>query len=189
MCNHDPGSPTPFHIRHRARWTLTGALATSLVLSLTMTSQAYAQKPASPIDLDARFLRAETSFWDTFGVKLSKNGQQVGPTFFSVVPDEAVAGSSDAKRHAHRARVFHGFVIGVDLAGLGLVAGGFAMRASNEHEWTTSSKLMVGGGLLALLSDGIFILARHNEILAAVNSYNHDLITGRLETEQSKASP
>ena len=154
-----------------------------------MSSQAYAQKPASPIDLEARFLRAETSFWDTFGVKLSKNGQQVGPTFFSVVPDEAVAGSSDAKRHAHRARVFHGFVIGVDLAGLGLVAGGFAVRASNEHEWTTASKLMVGGGLLALLSDGIFILARHNEILAAVNSYNHDLITGRLETEQSKASP
>jgi hypothetical protein len=122
-------------------------------------------------------------------VKLSKNGQQVGPTFFSVVPDEAVAGSSDAKRHAHRARVFHGFVIGVDLAGLGLVVGGFAVRSSNQHEWTTASKLMVGGGLLALLSDGVFILARHNEILAAVNSYNYDLITGRLETEQSKASP
>jgi hypothetical protein len=189
MCNHDPGSPAPFRTRDRAGRTLAGALTTFLFLSLTMTSQAYAQKPASPIDLEARFLRAETSFWDTFGVKLSKNGQQVGPTFFSVVPDEAVAGSSDAKRHAHRARVFHGFVIGVDLAGLGLVAGGFAVRASNEHEWTTASKLMVGGGLLALLSDGIFILARHNEILAAVNSYNHDLITGRLETEQSKASP
>lgn len=189
MCNHDLGSPTPLRTRHQAGRTLTGALATSLFLSLTMTSQAYAQKAAPPIDLEARFLRAETSFWDVFGVRLSKNGQQVGPSFFSVVPDEAVAESSDAKRHAHRARVFHGFLIGFELAGLGLVGSGFAVRSSNQNEWTTASKLLVGGGIVALISDSIFILARHNEILAAVNSYNYDLITGRLEIEQSKPSP
>ena len=184
-CHHDRKSPTRFRTRPRAGRTLSEVLTAALILSMTSLAQA---EPPPPTELEARFLRAETSFWDTFGVKLSKNGQQVGPTFFSVVPDEAVAGSSDAKRHAHRARVFHGFVIGVDLAGLGLVAGGYAVRASNEHEWTTASKLMVGGGLLALLSDGIFILARHNEILAAVNSYNYDLVTGRLEDQTVRGS-
>ena len=62
----------------------------------------------SQATLESQFLRAEVSTWDLFGVKLSRNGQQVGPRFFSVVPDEAVAGSAAASRHASHARVFHG---------------------------------------------------------------------------------
>jgi hypothetical protein len=36
-------------------------------------------------------------------------------------------------------------------------------------------------GVVALFAEGISALARQNEMLAAINAYNHDLVTGRLQ--------
>jgi hypothetical protein len=131
-------------------------------------------------DTSARFLRAEASLWDTFGVKVSRNGKQLGPALFSILPDEAVAGSAEAARHVSHARVLQGFVLCFALTGVGLIAGSFAL-ASNDNQWTQGSRLMLAGGLVAVFAEGLTALARQTEILAAVNAYNHDLVTGRLQ--------
>jgi hypothetical protein len=39
---------------------------------------------------------------------------------------------------------------------------------------------MVAGSALAVFVSYFLALNRQNEILAAVNAYNHDLVTGRL---------
>ena len=133
----------------------------------------------SQATLESQFLRAEVSSWDLFGVKLSRNGQQLGPHFFSVVPDEAVAGSAAATRHASHARVFQGLVLGFTTAAVGLVAGGLAVRSSNDDRWTDGSRLMVWGGVLSELLAWSCALFRQNEILATVDAYNHDLVSGK----------
>jgi hypothetical protein len=127
--------------------------------------------------LGQRFLRLELSTWDTFGIALSRNGQRVGPGIFSVVSDEAVRGSSEAKRHAGHARVC--FVIGFAVAGVGLLGGGLAERASS-NEWNNGAKLLVAGGVLGILAEYVAALARENEIAAAANSYNEELVRGKL---------
>lgn len=141
-------------------------------------------EPVTPVPtqatLESQFLRAEASTWDLFGVKLSRNGLQVGPRFFAVVPDEAVAGSAAATRHASHARVFHGLVLGLTTAAVGLVAGGLAMHSSNDDRWTDGSRLMVWGGVASFLLAGPCAILRQNEILATVDAYNHDLVTGKL---------
>lgn len=140
-----------------------------------------ARTPAhGAINPGARFLRAEISLWDTFGLKLTRNGNQVGPSFFSVIPDEAVAGSPEAGRHVSHARVWQGCVLGFALTSVGLIAGSLALTSSNDNQWTQGSRLMLAGGVVALLAQGISALARQNEMMAAVNAYNHDLVTGRL---------
>ena len=129
--------------------------------------------------LGQRFLRLELSTWDTFGIALSRNGQRVGPGIFSVVSDQAVRGSSEAKRHAGHARVYQGFVIGFAVAGVGLLGGGLAERASS-NEWNNGAKLLVAGGVLGILAEYVAALARENEIAAAANSYNEELVRGKL---------
>jgi hypothetical protein len=74
--------------------------------------------------IEQQFLRVESSPWSTLGLRLSKNGQVVGPRWFTVVPNEAVAGSSEAKKHASHARIFHGATAAFALAGVGLIVGG-----------------------------------------------------------------
>jgi hypothetical protein len=133
----------------------------------------------APSSLDQRLLRLEPAFWDTFGITLSRDRQRVGPTLFSVVPDEAVHGSPVAERHASHARVCQAFVIGFGVGALGLLGGGVAERASAK-EWNDSAKLLVAGGVLSIVAQYVVALARQNEIAAAVSSYNLDLVQGRL---------
>lgn len=161
------------------------AVMVSLVGAMTAPRVPPARaEPVTPVPtqatLESQFLRAEASTWDLFGVKLSRNGQQVGPRFFSVVPDEAVAGSAAATRHASHARVFHGLVLGLTTVAVGLVAGGLAVHSSNDNRWTDGSRQMVWGGVLSELLAWSCALFRQNEILATVDAYNHDLVTGRL---------
>jgi hypothetical protein len=121
----------------------------------------------------------ESSPWSPLGLRLSKNGQVVGPRWFSVVPDEAVAGSTEAKRHASHARIFHGATAAFALAGVGLILGGVVVADSNR-EWTSGAKLLAAGGLLAILSEGLCALYREREIMEAVNAYNYDLVRDKL---------
>ena len=79
------------------------------------------------------------------------------------------------------ARVLQGVVLGFALTSVGLIAGSFALRSSNDNEWTQGSRFMLAGGVVALFAEGIGALARQNEMLAAINAYNHDLVTGRLQ--------
>jgi hypothetical protein len=159
---------------------LAAALAASVFLAGTPLAHADHDVSVPPTNLESRFLRAEMSPWDTFGLKLSINGQQVGPRFFSVIPDETLAGSSEAQRHASHARVLHGFGLGLVLTGVGLLIGGLQVAASNGGDWNNTAKFMVAGSALAVFAAYFLALQRQNEILAAVNAYNHDLITGRL---------
>ena len=95
------------------------------------------------------------------------------------MPDEAVAGSAEAKKHASHARIFHGATAAFALAGVGLIVGGVAVADSNR-EWTSGAKLLAAGGLLAILSEGLCALYREREIMEAVNAYNYDLVRDKL---------
>jgi hypothetical protein len=121
----------------------------------------------------------ESSPWSPLGLKLSKNGQTVGPRWFSVVPDEAVEGSKDAKKHASHARIFHGATAAFALAAVGLIVGSVAVADSNR-EWTANARLLAAGGLLAILSEGLCAMFREREIMEAVNAYNYDLVRDKL---------
>ena len=129
--------------------------------------------------IEQQFLRVESSPWSALGLRLSKNGQVVGPRWFSVVPDEAVEGSKEAKKHAFHARIFHGATAGFALAAVGLIVGGIAVVDSNG-KWTSNARLLAAGGLLALLAEGVCALFREREIMETVNSYNYDLVRGKL---------
>jgi hypothetical protein len=121
----------------------------------------------------------ESSPWSTLGLRLSKNGQVVGPRWFSVVPDEAVAGSVEAKRHTAHARIAHGATAAFTLAASGLLVGGVTVADSNR-EWTSSARLLVAGGLLAVISEWVCAWFREREIMETVNAYNYDLVRGKL---------
>ena len=135
--------------------------------------------PDRQLRIEQQFLRVESSPWSPLGLKLLKNGQTVGPRWFSVVPDEAVAGSTEAKKHASHARIFHGATAAFALAGVGLIVGGVAV-ANGNREWTSGAKLLAAGGLLAILSEGLCALYREREIMEAVNAYNYDLVRDKL---------
>jgi hypothetical protein len=154
------------------------ALAVGLLLPATLAASVARAEPNA---LEARFLRAERSLWDTFGMKLSKNGQQVGPTYFALIPDEVVAGSAEARRHVGHARVLHGSVLGLGVASLGLAAGSVAIWSSNDNRWTDGSGWMLTGAVLAMFVGYICAIERQNEMWAAVSAYNHDLVSGRLK--------
>lgn len=128
-------------------------------------------------DLEQRFLRVEGAFWGTYGLRLSKNGQTVGPSLFSVVPDRALQGSEEARRHASHARAWQGFAIGLGAAAIGLLAGSVAVRA-NENEWTNTAKYLGGGGIASVILGYVCAVGRTNEMMEAVNSYNYDLVKG-----------
>lgn len=175
----------------------TGLLAASLGFVLCMLSsgnalaqaspatQASQTSPASksladhPASIEQQFLRVESSPWSPLGLRLSKNGQVVGPRWFSVVPDEAVEGSKEAKKHAFHGRIFHALTAGFALAGVGLIIGGVAV-ADNHREWTSDARYLAAGGLLAILAEGVCALFRERGIMETVNSYNHDLVRGNL---------
>jgi len=131
------------------------------------------------IRVEQQFLRVESSPWSPLGLKLSKNGQEVGPKWFSVVPDEAVAGSTEAEKHASHARIFHGATAAFALAGVGLIVGGVAVADSNR-EWTTNARMLSAGGLLAILLEGVCAQFREREIMESVNAYNYDLVRDKL---------
>jgi len=92
--------------------------------------------------------------WSTLGLKLSKNGQVVGPRWFSVVPDEAVEGSKEAEKHASHARMSHVATAAFALAAVGLIVAGVSV-AAHDREWTTTARGLAAGGLLAILSEGL----------------------------------
>jgi hypothetical protein len=134
-----------------------------------------------PRSWDSQFLRVKASFWDAFGIEVSKAGQSVGPNLFSVLPDDAVAGSLEGARHVGHARVVQGFTLGLAAGGVGLAAAGVADRADSKTGWSTNAELLAGGGVLAMFGSLICALVRENELFSAVNSYNFDLVTGRLQ--------
>jgi len=121
----------------------------------------------------------ESSPWSPLGLRLSKNGQVVGPRWFSVVPDEAVAGSVEARKHASHARIFHGATAAFALAGVGLIIACVSV-AAHDREWTTTARGLAAGGLLAIFSEGLCALFREREIMESVNAYNYDLVRGKL---------
>ncbi len=137
----------------------------------------------SRTEVQKNFLVVEPSTWDWFGVAFKKDGQKVGPGFFSVVPGAAVKGSAEAERHAARARVFHGFTFGFGIVGFGSLFAGLAVRGDN-HRWNDTSTGLVAGGVIAIFTESIFALARSTEMLEAINAYNHDLVEGRLTNDR-----
>ena len=143
------------------------------------SSPSSAPKAVSRPDLEQRFLRVESSTWAPFGLRLAKNGQAVGPAFFSVVPDEAVRGSNEAMAHARHARIYQGFTIGSALAGVGLIVGGFAV-ADHHRRWTQTARLLTAGGILAIFTEFFCAFGREHEIIRTVNAYNYDLVRGAL---------
>lgn len=65
------------------------------------------------------------------------------------------------------------------MAGVGLVGGGLAEQASSKR-WNGDAKLLVVGGVLSLFLEGVAAPSRQSEIASAVNSYDEDLVLGRL---------
>lgn len=124
------------------------------------------------------YLKVE--FRDLHTLKITRNGEDVGPTLFSILPSEVVRGSIEAQRHAYHAMVFQGFVIGLSITGIGLIYTGLRVRQANDHNWTNASTYLVGGGIGAFFLAAACALLKQNELFHAVNSYNYDLVTGNL---------
>jgi len=167
-------------------WTVSCWLFATTALAQTSSgdhgqdvSLPSASKAVSRLDLEQRFLRVESSTWGPFGFRLSKNGQAVGPAFFSVVPDDAVSGSKEAMAHARHARIYQEFTIGSALSGVGLIVGGFAV-ASHHERWTQTARLLTAGGILAIFTEFLCAQGREHETIKAVNVYNYDLVRGAL---------
>ena len=163
------------------------------VVCLLFSRMAFAQTAPttyrSPLDLppssgrqggvEEGFLRVEADFWGTYGLRISRNGRVLGPHFFSVMPDSALRGSPEAKRHAFLARIMQGAAIASGLTALGLVVGAVAVRAENR-DWTTTAKLLGVGGAASIFLEMFCAISRENELMEAINSYNLDLIRGSL---------
>ena len=108
------------------------------------------ERDAGSATLESRFLRVEPAFWGTFGLRLFKDGRTVGPSFFSVVSDEAVRGSAEAAGHAFHGRLFQGAAIGSALAAISLLAGAVVVRRE-DGAWTNTAKYLGVGGIGAIL--------------------------------------
>ena len=133
-----------------------------------------------PSDAEKHFLRVDLSYFlGSPRLKLIRDGATVGPEFFSFVPDYAVRGSSEGMRHAFHARVFHAGALVSGLTAIGLLAGSMIVRMNDDH-WTRTAGSMAGGSLAAIVVGVVFAYLREREFMAAVNSYNYDLVNGRL---------
>jgi hypothetical protein len=154
-----------------------------IALSLLCTRTAAAQTPepnvigSTPVAPRANPDYLKVEFRSLHTLTITKNGEAVGPTFFSVLPQEIVQGSPEAQRHARHATVFQGFTLGFSVVAIGLIAAGGGVRASNRGDWTDASTYLVGGGVAALFLGSASALLKQNELFAAVNAYNYDLAT------------
>jgi hypothetical protein len=133
--------------------------------------------------IQERFLRVEPKFTLMMhvGNKVTQNGKVIDTGFSFLIPDSAVNGSMKAMAHLSHARIAQAAAFAAFLATTGLLVGAEVIRQQHDGRWTNPSEAMALGSVLTFLSSVVFAHWRDWETFAAVNSYNHDLVTGHLD--------
>ena len=168
----------------RLRVTLRSPRVLVIVAVLLIAPDARAQ-PAPPApDVEARFLRVDSSAWSE--LKLTKGGVEVGPGFLYTRMSDAVRGSPTAERHARHARIWRGFAFGFQVTTLATALGGAidlgienGSAGSHSSFPTVASVLFIAAGV-SYLGAMIVQQSLQSEILRCVNAYNYDLVSGQL---------
>jgi hypothetical protein len=179
----------------RPQTVMSSVALVSCLWGLLHSASAFAQEPAHTIErqqderpggvaanVQERFLRVEPKyvFLAHVGNKVTQNGKVLDTGFSFLIPDSAVTGSKEAVAHLSRARTAQWAAFACFMTAVGLFVGEEIVRQQNDDRWTRPSVAMAFGGALTLLTAFPFAHWRDWETFAAVNSYNHDLVTGQL---------
>jgi hypothetical protein len=107
--------------------------------------------------------------------KLSKDGKEIGPKFLTILPEDALEGSSEGVKHIRHARMFHWAALASGLIAVGLLSGAAIVHV-NEKQWTHPAENLAGGGVAALVVGLLLGYARQEELMAAIDAYNYDVM-------------
>jgi hypothetical protein len=108
-------------------------------------------------------------------LRISKDGKGVGPKFLTILPEDTLDGSSEGVKHIHHARLFHWAALTSGLIAVGLLSGSAIVRF-NEGHWTPLAENLAGGGVGALFVGVLLGYARQEELMAAIDAYNYDVM-------------
>jgi len=91
------------------------------------------------------------------------------------LPEGALDGSNEGVKHLHHARLFHWATLTSGLIAVGLLSGAAIVRFNDKH-WTPAAKNLLGGGVAALIVGIRLGYSRQEELMAAMDAYNDDVI-------------
>jgi len=106
---------------------------------------------------------------------VSKDGKELGPNLLNLLPDDALGGSSEGLKHLRRARMFHWATMTSDVIAVGLLSGAAIVHFNDKH-WTTPGEYLAAGGVAALLAGFLLGHNRQEELAAAIDAYNYDVL-------------
>lgn len=107
--------------------------------------------------------------------RLSKDGKEIGPRFLTILPEDALDGSSEGVKHIRHARLFHWATLASGLIAVGLLSGSAIVHFDEKH-WTPLAENLAGGGVAALFVGVLLGYARQQELMAAIDAYNYDVM-------------
>ena len=128
------------------------------------------------LSVERNFLRYDLSYFlGTPVFRLSKNGEEIGPKFLTILPEDALDGSSEGVRHIRHARLFHWATLASGLIAVGLLSGAAIVHVNEKH-WTPLAENLAGGGVGALFVGVLLGYARQQELMAAIDAYDYDVM-------------
>ncbi len=132
-------------------------------------------------------LRVESDLFGLYGLRLMRDGNDVGPGFLTLGLADAVAGSELAVEHAHHARTWAFVNLGLAVTAAGLAAGSLATYADArgtlggwpdlvpaENTPPTASILAVGM-VVSLAAAIVARYATYEEITLSVSAFQSGL--------------
>ena len=160
-------------------WPFFGADALAQQIS-TNTSSTESQAACScRLGFEQDVIRYKLSYFLGSQVHaLSKGGKDVGPTFFTILPEGALGRSDEGVKHLRRARLFHWATLTSGVIAVGLLSGA-AVVHFNEKHWSPSAEYLAGGGIAALFVGVLLGYSRQEELMAAIDAYNYDVLNRR----------
>jgi CBS-domain-containing membrane protein len=153
-----------------------------IALALLLAAAPLAARAQTPPPARSLFLEVEPSFWGQYGLKVLRNGEEVGPGYLAMRMSDLVRGSWEAERHATHARIWAGFALGLGLTAAVLAAGALVVYVEALPSPTDSDIArqfsLLGGSLISSLIGVLCGLNVPIETAAAVSAYNRDMLFG-----------
>ena len=109
---------------------------------------------------------------------LSKDGKEIGPQLLTILPDDALDGSTEGRRHLRHARLFHWATLTSGLMAVGLLSAAAVVRF-NEKRWTSPAEHLAAAGGAVLFLGVLLSYDRQEELMAAIDAYNDDVLRRR----------
>lgn len=155
------------------------------LVALTLALPVGPARAEEPLVLPSGTLTVEPDFWGVYGLRLLRDGEEVGPGFLALGVEAAVAGSPRAEAHAAAARNWAIANLVLAVIGSGLLAGSMATHADERGTlggWpdlvpsggVSASSVLGLGMLLSLTGSVICRYGTYEEIVLAVSAYHED---------------